>query len=48
MVIEDDGLTKEEFKVELNNLNKEFLKLNEEAKELEKIIVNNLKALLGE
>ena len=32
----------------MNNLNKEFLKLNEEAKELEKIILNNLKEILGE
>lgn len=47
VVIEDDGLTKEEFKVEMNNLNEEFLKLNEEAKELEKIIANNLRKLLG-
>ena len=48
MVIEDDGLTQEEFKEEILSLNSEFISLSAEARELEKIIVNNLKELLGE
>ena len=48
VVIEDDGLTQEEFKEEILSLNSEFISLSAEARELEKIIVNNLKELLGE
>ena len=48
VVIEDDGLTQEEFKEEMYSLNSEFASLSAEARELEKLIVNNLKGLLGE
>ena len=48
VVIEDDGLTKEEFKEEMLSLNSEFISLSAEARELEEIILNNLKGLLGE
>ena len=48
VVIEDDGLTKEEFKEEMLSLNSEFTSLSAEAKKLEKLIANNLKGLLGE
>lgn len=48
VVIEDDGLTKEEFKEEMLSLNSEFTSLSAEAKKLEKLIANNLKELLGE
>jgi len=48
VVIEDDGLTHEEFKEEMYSLNSEFTALSAEAKSLEELIVNNLKELLGE
>ena len=48
VVIEDDGLTEEEFKGELYSLNAEFASLSAEAKKLEELISNNLKGLLGE
>lgn len=48
VVIEDDGMTEEEFKAEMLGLNKNLLNLNQEAKELEKLISSNLKGLLGE
>ncbi|MGI6587365.1 MAG: type I restriction-modification system subunit M [Peptococcia bacterium] len=48
VVIEDDGLTAEEFKEEIFSLNDEFKKLNEEAKELEKRIEENLDKLVIE
>ncbi len=48
VVIEDDGMTAEEFKNELFELNDEFKKLNEEAKELEKKIEENLDKLVIE
>ena len=48
VVIEDDGLTHEEFKEEMLSLNSEFTSLNAEAKKLEELIANNLKGLLGE
>lgn len=48
IVIEDDGLTKEEFKKEMNSLHAEFASLSTEARELEKRIATNLKELLGE
>jgi type I restriction enzyme M protein len=47
VVIEDDGLTAEEFKVEMLSLNEELAKLNAEARELELKISDNLKELLG-
>lgn len=48
VVIEDDGLTKEEFKEEMLSLNSEFISLSVEARELEELIEKNLKELLGE
>lgn len=46
VVIEDDGLTAEEFKTEMLSLNSELAALNAEARELETAISNNLKELL--
>ena len=48
VVIEDDGMTKEEFKDTMLSLSDELSKLNEEAKYLEELIANDLKGLLGE
>lgn len=48
VVIEDDGLTAEEFKEKIYGLNEEFKKLNKEARELEKKIANNLDKLVIE
>ena len=48
VVIEDDGMTEDEFKAEMLSLNNELSKLNEEAHSLETIIANNLKGLFGE
>ncbi|MDE7221649.1 MAG: type I restriction-modification system subunit M [Ureaplasma sp.] len=48
VVIEDDGMTEEEFKEHMKELNKEFQELNAEAKDLEDAIANNLKELFGE
>lgn len=48
VVIEDDGMTQEEFKQEMISLNSEFAALSAEAKVLEELIANNLKGLLGE
>lgn len=47
VVIEDDGMTKEEFKAEMLSLNSQLSKLNDEARSLEILISNNLKELLG-
>ena len=47
VVIEDDGLTAEEFKAEMLSLNSELEKLNAEAHKLETAISDNLKELLG-
>lgn len=47
VVIEDDGMTEEEFKETMLGLNAEFEALNEEAKILEAQITSNLKELLG-
>lgn len=47
VVIEDDGLTAEEFKAEMLSLNAEFARLNNEALALEKQISENLMGLLG-
>ena len=48
VVIEDDGLTQEEFKEKMYSLNSEFSSLSVEARKLEELIKNNLKGLLGE
>lgn len=47
VVIEDDGLTAEEFKAAMLSLNEELERLNAEARELELKISDNLKELLG-
>lgn len=47
-MIEDDGMTKEEFKYTMLSLNDELSKLNEEAKQLEEQIALNIKGLFGE
>ena len=47
VVIEDDGMTEEEFKAEMLSLNDELSKLNAEATSLESKISDNLKELLG-
>jgi type I restriction enzyme M protein len=46
VVIEEDGLTEEEFKFEMTSLNEELTKLNIEAKELERKIADNLQLLV--
>ncbi len=48
MVIEDDGMTAEEFKKEIFGLYAEFKKLSEEARKLEKKIEENLDELVIE
>lgn len=47
VVIEDDGMTEEEYKETMLGLNDELLKLNAEAKELEDSISKNIKGLFG-
>ena len=47
VVIEDDGLTAEEFKAEMLSLHSELEKLNAEAHKLETAISDNLKELFG-
>ena len=48
VVIEDDGMTEEEFKETMLGLNRELTELNNEAKEVEAQIAENIKALFGE
>lgn len=48
VVIEDDGMTEAEFKKTMLGLNRELTELNNEAKELEAQIAENIKALFGE
>jgi type I restriction enzyme M protein len=48
IVIEDDGMTAEQFQGNLSSLNEEFKQLNEEAKELEAQIEKNLDSLVIE
>ena len=48
VIIEDDGLSEEEFKTYITDLGKGFDKLNTEAESLEKAISHNLKELFGE
>ena len=47
VVIEDDGMTEEEFRAEMLSLNSEFSSLSAEAKALESEIEKNLKELFG-
>lgn len=47
VVIEDDGMTREEFRQEMLSLNDEFSQLSTEAGELEKVIGKNLVELFG-
>ena len=47
VVIEDDGMTEEEFKAEMFSLNEELSKLNAEAHCLEEKIIINLQELFG-
>jgi type I restriction enzyme M protein len=46
VVIEDDGLTEEEFKAEMQKLSEELSVLNAEARKIETIIAENLKGLI--
>ena len=48
VVIEDDGMTEEEFRETMLGLNRELTELNNEAKELEAQIAENIQALFGE
>lgn len=48
VVIEDDGMTEDEFKAEIQRLHSEFEAFSAEAKNLEKEISDNLKSLWGE
>lgn len=48
VVIEDDGMTEDEFRETMLGLNRELTELNNEAKELEAQIAENIKALFGE
>jgi type I restriction enzyme M protein len=48
VVIEEDGKTEEEFATEILALNAELQRLNEEARELEKVIDHNIKQLTAE
>jgi len=48
VVIEDDGMTEQEFKDHMKSLNAEFVKLCDEAKSLENAITENIRGLFGE
>ena len=48
VVIEDDGMTEEEFKEHMKKLNSEFVNLSKDAQSFEQAITLNLKGLLGE
>ena len=48
VVIEDDGMTEQEFKDHMKSLNAEFVNLCDEAKSLEKAITENVKGLFGD
>ena len=48
VVVEDDGMTEQEFKNHMKSLNAEFVKLCDEAKSLENAITENIKGLFGD
>lgn len=48
VVIEDDGMTEDEFRHEMLSLNGEFSQLSAEAEDLQKEILKNMKDLFGE
>ena len=48
VVIEDDGMTENEFRQEMLSLNGEFSLLSAEAEDLQKEIEKNMKDLFGE
>lgn len=48
VVIEDDGMTEDEFKEHMKSLNNEFSELSKTAKDLEDAIAKNLKELFGD
>ena len=48
VIIEDDGMTQDEFKNHIKSIDKEFRNLSNNAKELEERIAANLKELFGE
>lgn len=47
VVIEDDGLTKEEFKIQMTELNEKLEELNSESRKIEEDIAHNIKELFG-
>jgi type I restriction enzyme M protein len=48
VVIEEDGKTEEEFVAELLAMNEELTRLNEDARELEAVIAENIRQVAGE
>ena len=48
VVIEDDGMSEDEFKAQMKSYDEELSKLNKEAQDLEDAISKNLKELFGE